>query len=128
MKLIFFSKCTKYYVDCKNAIKLYENVYGFWDYGVSTCLVNFSELWRECMWAAVNVLPNSPKISYLTEKGVFQPNLSWLIGNIGSKSRRGDFSSDYNPWTSWLSKGVLKREFSCIQVTMFLGVNKFRNI
>ena len=44
------------------------NVYGFWDNGVWRCLGNFSEVSREYMWASVNVLPNSPKISHLTKE------------------------------------------------------------
>ena len=67
----FSWKCTKFYVDCKNAIKNPGNVSDFWDNGVWTCLENFCELWQEYMWAAVYVLPNSPKISHLTKRDVF---------------------------------------------------------
>ena len=129
MKLIFFFwKCTKFYVDCKNAIKMQVNVSRFWDNGVWTCVENFSDFWREYKWAWVNVLPNSPQISHPTKRVVFQLNLSWLSGNSGWTFCRACFSSDCNPWTRSLSKGVLKWELSCIKVIMFLGVNNFRNI
>ena len=35
------------------------------------------------MWAAVHVLPKSPKISDLTKKDVSWLNFSWLIENQG---------------------------------------------
>ena len=43
IKVIFFSKCAKFYEDCKNAIKIPENVQSFWDNGVGTCCSNFSQ-------------------------------------------------------------------------------------
>ena len=67
----FFSKCTKFYVDGKNAKKIPENIYGFWDNGVWTCSWNLYELWEADMWAAVNALRNSPEISHLTKRDVF---------------------------------------------------------
>ena len=47
------------------------NVEGFWDNGVWTSLRNFSELWQEYMWVAVNMLRESPTISLLTKRDVF---------------------------------------------------------
>ena len=34
------------------------------------------------MEAAVNVLPNTPKILHITKKDVLQLNLSWLNGKL----------------------------------------------
>ena len=62
----FLSKCVKVCVDSKNAIKIAEKDFNFWDNGVLTCCGNFPQLSWEYMWLAVNVLPNSPKISDLT--------------------------------------------------------------
>ena len=39
--------------------------------------------WREYMWPAIKVLPNSPKISDLTNRDVFQLNMSRINGNLG---------------------------------------------
>ena len=32
----FFKKCTKFYVDCKNSLKISKNIWGFWHNGVWT--------------------------------------------------------------------------------------------
>ena len=44
MKLIFFSKCSKFYVNLKNAVKLDKNDDGFKDNWVWTCCGSFSQL------------------------------------------------------------------------------------
>ena len=86
---------------------------------VSGISVNYDQ--NTC-WAAVNVLPNSPKISHLTKRNVFSLNCSWLNGKLGWMCCRPDFTSNCNPVTPWLSKGVRKRELLGIQVTVFLGL------
>ena len=128
MKLIVFSKCTKFYVDCKNGKKIWENAWSFWDNGLWTCCGNFSQLWGEYVWLAVNVLPESPQISRLTTRNVFQLNLSCVNRKLRRKCCRANFSSVCHPWTCWLSIRVLKQELSVIEATIFLGVNNFRNI
>ena len=40
------------------------------------------KVWREYMWSSVNVLPNSRKVSDLTNRDVFQLNVSWINGNL----------------------------------------------
>ena len=62
MKVIFFSKCSKFYVDFGNRIKLWENIIGFEDICVWTCCGSFSQLWKEYLWWAVNVLISAPRI------------------------------------------------------------------
>ena len=74
--------------------------------GVSRCCGNFSLLWREFMWSAVTVFPNSPKISDVI---------------------RREFVSIWELWTREFTKGVLKRKFSGI-VTTFFSINNFQNI
>ena len=105
-----FSKCTKFYIDSKNGIKISENLYGVWDNGVWTCLWNFSELWQADMWVVVNVLPKCPKISHLTKRDVFLLKLSWFNRKLRWKCCRADFSIVRHPWRRWFSTGVLKRE------------------
>ena len=51
--------------------KNWENLLGFADNGVWSTCGNLTVLWREVMWSAVNLLPNSPKISQLTKRHVF---------------------------------------------------------
>ena len=56
MKVIFFWKCAKVYADFEYGIKIPENVDGFDDNCVWTCVRSFCQLWQEYMWWAVSVL------------------------------------------------------------------------
>ena len=38
--------------------------------------------WQEYIWSAVNVVPNSPKTSDVTNRDVFQLNVSKINGNF----------------------------------------------
>ena len=67
----FLSKCAKFFVDCKNAIKSWGNCFDFWDNGVWRCCSNFSQLWQEYIWSAVHVLRTRPMISDLIKRDVF---------------------------------------------------------
>ena len=69
--LCFFWKCDKFCVDSKNSIKIKENVSHSWVDDLWTCWDKFSQLWREYMWSAVNVLTSTTEISDLTERDVF---------------------------------------------------------
>ena len=40
------------------------------------------KVWQEYMWSSVNVLPKGRKISDLTNRDVFQLNVSWINGNL----------------------------------------------
>ena len=55
----FFSKCSKFYVDFENAIKIWENVLGFEDNCVWTCCENFCQLWWEHVIACQRVKTQS---------------------------------------------------------------------
>ena len=64
MKVISFSKWSKFYVHLENARKFVEKfMEKFWSSGAI-----FSQLWQECMWAVVNVLKTGPKISDQTKR------------------------------------------------------------
>ena len=39
--------------------------------------------WGEYMWSVVNVLQNSAKIWHLTNRDIFQLNVSWTNGYLG---------------------------------------------
>ena len=75
MKVIFFSKNSKFYVDMYNAIKCEENFDAFKNNFVWSQGANFRQLWQECMWAALNVLKGGPKISDSTKRHEKQLNL-----------------------------------------------------
>ena len=122
------SKCSKFYVDFKNAKKVSENVFGFEDKCIGTCYRNFSLLWEENMWSAANVLKDGPNISDSTKRHDTQLTFFDINGKLAWKCCRADFSSVWNPLTRWLRKGVLKQEFAFIQVTTFFEMNNSRNI
>ena len=128
MKLIFFLKMEKFYVHFKNAKKNCRKVCSFGDKSVWTCCINLSQLGPEYIWLEVNVLPNNPKISDFSKKYVFYLNLSQINGRLGWKCGRADFVIVWDTWTRWLSKCILKRELSAIQVTTFFRANNFRNV
>ena len=67
-RVYLFLKSSKFHVDCKNAIKVPENGYGFEDTCVGTCFGNFSLLWQEYLWSAVNVLKDGRHISDRTKR------------------------------------------------------------
>ena len=75
------------------------------------------------MQYAVNLLKNSPKISDLTKRVVFQLSLREIKSKLGSKWCSADFSSVRNRLARWLLKGDLEEELSGIQVTTLFGVN-----
>ena len=68
MKLIFISKCSKFYVDSENAIKFQENVDGFEDKCAWSSCGSFCQLWEEHMWLAVNALKSGPNNSDPTKR------------------------------------------------------------
>ena len=75
MTMFFFSKYSQFYVDFENALKFLENVDSFKDNFVWSEGFNFSQLWQECLWPAVNVLKSGPKISDCTKRHHKQLNL-----------------------------------------------------
>ena len=76
----FISKCAKFGQDRKNATQILENLYAFEDNGVWTSWGKFSQLSREYMWAAVNLLPNRPGIWDLSDRDAFLLNFSLVLG------------------------------------------------
>ena len=54
--------------------------------------------------------------------------LSWINGKLEEKCGYAELLSFWDPWTTWVLKGVTKRKLSDIQVTTLFGVNNFQNI
>ena len=71
----FFSKCSKFNLDLKNAQNGPENSYCFLDNCILIACVKFPVLRREYLPSAVNVLTKCPKILHVTKGGFFQLNL-----------------------------------------------------
>ena len=78
----FYSKCSPFHVDFRDAIKNQENLLYFEDNGVWTFCMKVSILRREYVYSAVNVLKNSPNILDLFKADFFQLNLSKIHGKI----------------------------------------------
>ena len=74
MNLIFFSKCSKFNADFRDATKKWERAFRFLYNWVSLGCHNFSCLSRE--YSAVHVLKNSRKIYNVTQRDFFQ--LYWF--------------------------------------------------
>ena len=67
MRLIFFSKCSKFNVNSKNGTELQQNVFGFLDDSIGIGSGKFSLFLGEYSYSAIKVLTGSPKISDLTK-------------------------------------------------------------
>ena len=104
--MIFFSKCSKVYVNFENAIKFAENVDGIEDNCVWTCSWSFCQLWQKYMWSAPNVLKISPKIWGPTKWHDTQLDMFDINGKLAWKCCRADFGSLLDPLTRWFPKDV----------------------
>ena len=72
----FWSKCSKFQLDFKNAAKNSEKVFCFWDNCIWIGIVKLSLLRTGYFSSVANVLTSSPKIWHVNERDIFQ--LNWL--------------------------------------------------
>ena len=79
----FFSKCSKFNANFRNAIKNPEEIFRFRHNGASSCCMKFSMFGREYLSSVVNVLTDSVKISDRTIADFAQLNLPRLHEKIG---------------------------------------------
>ena len=128
MKVIFLWKGSKFYIYFKKAIKLAENLFTFKDTRFLTCCRNFSQLWQEYSWSAVNMSKSGPRISDPTKRHDTQLNFFNINGKSAKKCCLEDFSSVSDHLTPWLPNVVLKQDHCGIQVTTFFGLKIFENI
>ena len=104
-----FSNYSKIFVYLKNAIKIAENVLGFWDNCVRNSSRKISLLWRECMWSLVSLLKQSAKFSHLTKRDLSVLDLSDINGKLASKNQGETFQQCFGPVNSfmWLPVNLL---------------------
>ena len=76
MKLIFFSKCAKFYIDFEKSTKVLKKLFDFDANGVRMFYSNLSELWGEYMLLAMNVLASSANIWDPPKKEMFSTSIS----------------------------------------------------
>ena len=74
MRVNFFWKCSKFYLNFKNAEDNSDKSICFWNNCIWIASVNLSLLRRENLWPQVNVFPNSPKMFNITKRDFFQLN------------------------------------------------------
>ena len=82
IKLFFFSKCSKFYVEFENAIKLGEYEDGFEDNSLWTYSWSFLHLWKQYMWYAVTVSKSGFEIPVPTKRHATQHNLFDINGTL----------------------------------------------
>ena len=76
MNLILFSKIRKIFCRFQKCNKNFKIVFSFSDNGVGTRCHNFSQIMATIHLIGSNVLPNSNKILDLTNRNVFQHDVS----------------------------------------------------
>ena len=64
---MFFWKCSKFNADSKNAEKISEKIFGFWDKCIWIVCIQLSLLIREYLSSAVNVLRKGLKNIYVSK-------------------------------------------------------------
>ena len=74
LRVFFFWKCSKLYLQCKNTENNSENVFPFRDKCIWVWCVKLPLLTREYFWPAVNVSKNSPEVYPITTRDVFEFN------------------------------------------------------
>ena len=72
----FWSKCSKFQLDFKNAAKNSEKVFCFWDNCIWIGIVKLSLFRTGYFSSAANVLTNSPNNLHVNQKDFYQ--LNWL--------------------------------------------------
>ena len=120
---LFFSKCSKKYINFRNGKKNSEKLIRSLDNCIWIGCCKFSLLRREYLSLAVNVLTECPMISHITKRDIFQVIFAHLIKVLSCRFRKC-----LVPFKMcWLSEGVLKACFLGIGLTKFFAVCIFGN-
>ena len=97
-KVIFFSKCLKYYVDSENAIKVLEDVDGLDNNCVWTSSRIFCQLWQKYLWSSVTIVKSAPKIPHPTKRRDKQLNFFDIKGKLPWKHSVQTSAVFWTPW------------------------------
>ena len=127
MRFIFLWKCSKVNIGFKNAKKIEEKVFLFWDNDIWIGCVSLSLFRREYMSSAVNVLTNSLKILHITKREFFRLNCVQSYQWIWWRCCRSDSNIVWACLPCCLSKGPLKEDFLDNYLTTFFGVRNCGN-
>ena len=80
MGVIFFWKCSKFKEDLKNAEKISEIIFCFWEKSIWIACIDFSLLIREYLSSTVNVLTKNLKTFHFT-KSYFSNSITFRVIN-----------------------------------------------
>ena len=115
----FFSKCLKFKLNFKNAVKNFEKFFCFWDNCIWIGIVKYSLWGTRYFSSSANVSTSSPNIFHVKKGDLFQLNLLWRNRWIWSRCFDADFNSAWARLPFCWSKGPLKRAFLDIYLTTF---------
>ena len=127
MRIISCFKMFKIWCTFQKWRKKFSKSFFFLDNFISIGCGKFSVVWRKYLSSAISLITNSPKISDITKRDIFQLHFPHSNEKIWSKCCRVDFSSLSNTLACWLSRGVLKRGPLAIYLTTSLTVRNFGN-
>ena len=119
VRVIFFSKCSKFQIYFENSAKNLEKVFCFSDNCIWIGIVKLSLLRRGYFSSVANVLKSIPKIWHVNKKDFFEHNFPSSDQWIWSGCCDGDFNSALTHLPCCFSKGALKRAFLKIYLTTF---------
>ena len=127
MTVIFFWKCSKFYLHFKNAERNWEKVFPLIDNCIWFGCVKFSLLRREYLSPAVNVLKNSLKILCITKRNFFEINCLHFDQWICWRGCGSDLNSVRTRLPCCFWKVLQKQDFLDIHLTTVFGVHNSEN-
>ena len=123
MRVIFFSKYSKFQLDFKKEGKILRKTFCFSDNCIWICTVKLSLLRSGYFSLGDNVLTSSPKIGHVNKRDFFEHNFLVSDQWIWLRSCDADFSCVLARWPYCLSKHPLKRDFLDIYLNTFSESN-----
>ena len=119
VSVIFVPKYSKFNLGFKNAAKITEKVFYFWDNCFWISIVKLSLFRTGYFPSAPNVLKSSPKILHVNKRNFFPINCLGSGWSIWKRCCDADFISAWERLPCCLSKGSLKRHSLQIYLTTF---------
>ena len=123
----FFSKCSKFKLDFKNAEKNGEKGFSFWHNCIWIGCIKLSLWRREYLSMALNVLTNSVKIFRITNRDFLQLNCLPIYQSIWYRCCRSDLNNVRTSLPCFFLKKNLKRDLLDIDLPTFFGGRRLRN-
>ena len=106
MRVIIFWKCSKFNADSKNAEKIWEKIFGFWDKCIWIVYIQLSLLIREYLSLAVNVLRKGVK-NFHVSKSDFCSSITFTVVTQDDKGALIKIESEFLPVYHVVRRDVL---------------------